>query len=226
MSISTINEQIRKQICHTTISLLKDNNLMHLYQKCPSVKTKIRNLRAVLDTEINNESIKNEIIQNYLPDLIPPGTKGAIRGNILNAIVKKYIQNLHLDADLFSVCFEKNCPSHLVATSEIPDWYIHDVKNDRIIVGMNQLDLWTGGHQLNRGYKYIDNEKYNNKNCKLLCVVSSDIQFKSDNNKAFKLFQLGFQKERLCYLNNIENIINSFFSISTKIKKKQIQNKK
>ena len=34
---------------------------------------------------------------------------------------------------------------------------------------MNQLDLWNGGQQLNRGYKYL-NTTYNNK-IKLLCVV-------------------------------------------------------
>jgi hypothetical protein len=64
---------------------------------------------------------------------------------------------------------------------------------------MNQLDLWNGGQQLNRGFKYIENNG-NNEN-KLLCVVCNKIKFTSDKNNT------------LCYLNNLENIIKSYFSI-------------
>ena len=78
---------------------------------------------------------------------------------------------------------------------------------------MNQLDLWGGGQQLNRGFKYLKNSEHNTNNCKLLCVVSNEIQFKSDKNKAFQLFQLGFSNNTLCYLNNLEHIIKSYFSI-------------
>jgi hypothetical protein len=38
--------------------------------------------------------------------------------------------------------------------------------------------------QLNRGSKYIENNKHNNENSKLLCVVCNEIQFKSKKNKA------------------------------------------
>ena len=48
---------------------------------------------------------------------------------------------------------------------------------------MNQLDLWDGGQQLNRGSKYIENNKYNNENSKLLCVVCNEIQIKSKKIK-------------------------------------------
>ena len=77
---------------------------------------------------------------------------------------------------------------------------------------MNQLDLWGGGQQLNRGFKYIENNKHNNINSKLLCVVCNEIQFKSKKNKAYKLFKIGFENNTLCYLNNLENIISSYFN--------------
>lgn len=64
---------------------------------------------------------------------------------------------------------------------------------------MNQLDLWGGGQQLNRGSKYIENNKHNTKDSKLLCVVCNEIQFKS-KNKAYALFVTGFEKDTLCYL--------------------------
>jgi hypothetical protein len=77
---------------------------------------------------------------------------------------------------------------------------------------MNQLDLWGGGQQLNRGYKYIENNKHNNINSKLLCVVCNEIQFKSKKNKTYKLFKIGFENNTLCYLNNLQTIISSYFN--------------
>ena len=96
-------------------------------------------------------------------------------------------------------------------TTEIPDWYILEKSTNKIIIGMNQLDLWGGGQQLNRGSKYIKNNKHNNENSKLLCVVCNEIQFKSKKNKAYNLFKSGFENNTLCYLNNLQNIITSYF---------------
>ena len=78
---------------------------------------------------------------------------------------------------------------------------------------MNQLDLWKGGHQINRGSKYLENNIHNNDNSKLLCVICNEIQFKNNKNKAYKLFQIGFENNTLCYLNNLEKIIKSYFLI-------------
>jgi hypothetical protein len=77
---------------------------------------------------------------------------------------------------------------------------------------MIQLDLWGGGHQTNRGSKYIGDVKHNNENSKLLCVVCNKIQFKSKKNKAYKLFEIGFENNTLCYVNNLQNIILSFYN--------------
>lgn len=106
--------------------------------------------------------------------------------------------------------FRKKCKFHL--TSEIPDWYILEKSTNKIIIGMNQLDLWSGGHQINRASKYIENNKHNNQNSKLLCVVCNEIQFKNNKNKVFKIFEIGFNNDTLCYLNNLENIINNYFN--------------
>ena len=157
-----------------------------------------------------DEETKQKIIQEYLLELIPAGTKGVIRGNKFNNIVKKFIINLGLDKERFEICFEKKCEGHF--TTEIPDWYILEKSTNKIIIGMNQLDLWGGGQQLNRGSKYIENNKHNNENSKLLCVICNEIQFKSNKNKAYKLFETGFINNTLCYLNNLQNIITSYFN--------------
>jgi hypothetical protein len=208
-NIETINTRIKQEICYETLAELTDTKLMSQYKECNSVKNEIKKLSEVL-IKYTDEETKEKIIFEYLVQLIPPGTKGVIRGNKFNNIVKQFITKLALDTERFDICFEKKCSTHL--TSEKPDWYILEKSTNKIIIGMNQLDLWGGGQQLNRGFKYIENNKHNNINSKLLCVVCNEIQFKSKNNKAYKLFKIGFENNTLTYLNNLQNIISSYFN--------------
>ena len=212
LNVHEINTRIKQEICYETLNKLKDESLMNQYKECSSVKNRIESLCQVLEKHTNSDSIDN-IIQDYLPELIPAGTKGVIRGNQFNYIVKDFINNLALDKAQYKICFESRCQG--ISTNEIPDWYIMDKKSKKIIIGMNQLDLWGGGQQLNRGYSYIEGNKHNNPKSKLLCVVCKEIQFKNDKNKAYTLFKTGFENNTLCYLNNLEHIIKSFFSNST-----------
>ena len=205
-----INARIKQEVCYEALEELTDAKLISVYKDCNSVKNEIKKLSDILvNNNIDKEKIE-KIIQEYLLQLIPAGTKGVIRGNKFNNIVKQFITKLALDADRFEICFEKKCESHF--TTEIPDWYILEKSTNKIIIGMNQLDLWSGGQQINRGSKYIENNKHNNENSKLLCVVCNEIQFKSKKNKAYKLFETGFKNNTLCYLNNLQNIINSYFN--------------
>jgi hypothetical protein len=207
-NIETINMRIKQEICYETLAELTDTKLMSQYKECNSVKNEIKKLAEIL-IKYTDEEIQEKIIFEYLVQLIPPGTKGVIRGNKFNNIVKQFITKLALDTERFDICFEKKCNTHL--TSEKPDWYILEKSTNKILIGMNQLDLWGGGQQLNRGYKYIENNKHNNINSKLLCVVCNEIQFKS-KNKAYKLFKIGFENNTLCYLNNLQTIISSYFN--------------
>lgn len=210
ITMEDINTRIKQEICYKTIEELTDEKLLCEYKECNSVKKAINELSNILDKYINEET-KQKIIQEYLLQLIPAGTKGVIRGNKFNSIIKEFIISLSLNPEEFDVCFETKCETHL--TTEIPDWYILQKPTNKIIIGMNQLDLWGGGQQINRGSKYIENNKHNNENSKLLCVVCNRIQFKSKKNKAYKLFETGFKNNTLCYLNNLQNIINQYFNL-------------
>ena len=211
LSIEEVNAKIKDGLCRETIEKLCDAKLMDEYMECKSVKNEIKRLSNILGKYIDDDT-RQKIIGEYLPQLIPAGTKGAIRGNKFNKIVKEHIESLNLDKDIFEICFEKNCP--IYRTSEIPDWYILDKINNKVLIGMNQLDLWSGGAQTNRGSKYIFNNEHNSCNSKLLCVVCNEIpQFKNNKKKAYKIFEKGFENNTLCYLNNISNIINLYFSI-------------
>ena len=53
----------------------------------------------------------------------------------------------------------------------------------------------------------------NTENCRILCVVCNQIQFKSKKNKTYKLFEVGFENNTLCYLKNLQNIIYLYFQM-------------
>jgi hypothetical protein len=206
--IIKINNEIIKQLNKDVLHELTDEKLLDDYIKCKSVNNAINKLIYVLkDVGIEDNKII-EIKNKYILNLIPAGTKGVIRGNKFNQIIKKYILNLNLDQEIFEICFEKKCEN--IETYEIPDWYIKNKKTNKIIIGMNQLDLWNGGQQLNRGSKYLIDCKFNNEKTKLLCVICNEIKFKNKNNKAYNFFDIGLKNDTLCYINNLETIIKNF----------------
>ena len=138
--INYINNEIKKQINKDILNDLKDKKLLNEYLKCKSVNNSIDKLVNILK-DINIEEKKiNEIKTKYILELIPAGTKGIIRGNKFNEIVKNYINNLNLDKKIYEIKFETNCDN--VITDERPDCYIKNIKNNKVIIIMNQLDLW------------------------------------------------------------------------------------
>ena len=140
IDLKYINNRINDEICYDTINKLKDSYLLNEYKECKSVQNEIKKLIVILEKYKIEVKTKELIINDYLLELIPAGTKGVIRGNKFNSIVKDTIKNLNLDNDRFEICFEKQC--ELSITSEIPDWYILEKSTEKVIIGMNQLDLW------------------------------------------------------------------------------------
>ena len=209
MLIKDINTRIGKEYSEDVTFQISDEKLIDKYKECQSVKNSVDELATILKKHSIEDSKIERILEDYLPKLIPPGTKGVIRGNKFNQIIKEKIENMGLDKKIYSICFESKCP--IFDTDEIPDWFIMDKENKRALVGMNQLDLWSGGQQSNRGSKYIFQNK-NTNNFKLISVVCKKIQLKS-KNKTFRLFEKGFNDNTLCYLNNLQNIITDFFKL-------------
>jgi hypothetical protein len=208
-SCNSINERISNEICNDTIKALSDIECLERYKSCESLKKNILSLTTVLKKNEISEEDQKKITDDYLLSLIPPGLKGVIRGNKFNQIVKEHILSLNLDRDLYTVEFESNSSEYI--TSEIPDWYILHKESKKLMIGMNQLDLWGGGQQINRGSKYIVSFPDNSSLLRLVCVVANPITLTSEKNKSFKLFQKGFEQNSLCYLKNLKNIIELFF---------------
>jgi len=183
---------------------------MNEYKKTPSVIKNIKILNDILEEYNIDTLIKESILNQYLVKLIPPGTKGVIRGNKFNSIVKETIENIGLNETRFKIRFEEQC--EISITTEKPDWYILEKETNKVIIGMNQLDLWKGGQQSNRGSKYLINNPVNTEKSKLICVVCNYINFNNDRNKAYKLFKIGYENNTLCYIKNIKKIIEDYFN--------------
>ena len=209
--LQNLNQRISSEFCAETVQKLTDVSLLSEYQECKSVKNSVSKLSNILEKYVEiTEETRDAIIKEYLVEMIPPGTKGVIRGNKFNKMVQEKIMNLSLAPDIYEVAFERNCGN--APTSEIPDWYITDKIQNRTLIGMNQLDLWGGGAQINRAGKYIMKDPFENQpNVKLVCVVCNFINLKSEKNKAFQIFERGFERNTICYLNNLEKIVREFF---------------
>jgi hypothetical protein len=209
--LQNLNQRISSEFCAETVEKLTDVSLLSEYQECKSVKNSVAKLSNILEkhSEISIET-RDAILKEYLVEMIPPGTKGVIRGNKFNKMVQEKIMSLSLPTDIYEVAFERRCAT--APTSEIPDWYITDKINNRTLIGMNQLDLWGGGAQINRAGKYIMTDPFEGRpDVKLVCVVCNFINLKSEKNKAFQIFEKGYEKNTICYMNHLERIIREFF---------------
>ncbi len=123
---------------------------------------------------ISESKIKKFLIL-YDDKIVPPGAKGSTRGNKFNIIIKEKILEMNLNNERFTVEFEKYNLN--LKTDERPDWYIQDNKTNKIIIGMNQIDLWSGGAQSNRGSKYLIDNKVNTEKTKMLSVVCNNVKY-------------------------------------------------
>jgi hypothetical protein len=204
MNLSELNTRINRDYNSEITASLQDSNLINEYKSCISVQNKIKQLETILLKYVNQE-ISDKIIADYSTNLIPPGTKGVIKGLKFNRIIKDIILGIKLD-NQFEVKFETKYRDY---TEEIPDWYIRHTPTNRVLIGMNQLDLWSGGHQTNRFSNYM---QYNKPNSKLLCVVCNHINFKTTKSKIYRLVSTGFNNSTLCYPDKLKSTILEFFA--------------
>lgn len=106
LSMDAINSRIKKEFCSASYTELTDEKLLVEYKNSTSVKNNIKKLENILEKYIDEET-KQKIIQEYLFQLIPAGTKGVIRGKKFNDLVKQYILKLELDETKYDIKFEK-----------------------------------------------------------------------------------------------------------------------
>ena len=81
IDLEYINNKIIDDSCDNILNKLKDINLIDEYKNCNSVKNKIKKLELLLEKHNIENKTNKLIIDEYILDLIPAGTKGAIRGS-------------------------------------------------------------------------------------------------------------------------------------------------
>ena len=210
LSVNFINKEIKKQYSPTVEIALSDSNLYEKFKIHKSYVKRENSLSALLIKHKIDKITREKIIKDYSSELIIPGLKGSIRGKAFNLLVKNYLEEIYsLDKD-YELTFEKN--HSFYTTSQVPDWYLEYKPLNKVIIGMNQVDLWKGGAQRVRGSYYLKQSSKNCKNYKFVCVIANYTEIKTEESYVYKIFNLGFQCKTLCYLNNLKHIINSFLA--------------
>lgn len=190
---------------------LQDDKLMAEYKTQTSVLTQLSHLTSILHKYSINENDIRLITQEYTEHVIPAGTKSVVRGEKFNYIVKEHLSSLGcLQSTDLELCFETRHPDF--PTDEVPDFYIYQPRAKKCLIGMNQIDFWTGGHQYNRASKYILSPPQTN--FQLLSVICRHAT-PSPGSKLFRIFEKGLRQGTLCYVSQLETIICRFFNVHT-----------
>ena len=84
LDLDFINTNINKYYSKEIENKLKDENLLEIYKDTKSVKKEIKILNDILNKNNIEEKKISKILNEYLINLIPSGTKGVIKGNLFN----------------------------------------------------------------------------------------------------------------------------------------------
>lgn len=219
---NSLSEIINEQYCEDVVEQLSDVNLYDEYIKSNSTHNLMNKTQTLIDDlllnfyTMNNEDFeihKNNTINNLAKMMITSGTKGVIRGNTFNKLVKEKLLQLRYKYPDINIKIEKEHETN--KKIERPDFIITHKVNKKCIIGMNQVDIWNGGQQTNRASKYLD-DNLNTVNEKLLCVIANKYEYKTTNSKIYKIMKYGFDNDRICYINNIETVMLKFFDMNNK----------
>ena len=103
LSLDYINNRINKEYNETIFNRLSDETLSEKYKETESFKRKYINYEKVFKKHIPN--ISDDTIKDIINELniVPHGTKGVIRGNEFNNIVKEFISNHFINNDNYKI---------------------------------------------------------------------------------------------------------------------------
>jgi len=166
---------------------------------------------------LNNYKIDSSIITDISNDIImifiSPNVKASIRGARLNNIIDELISKIpEINNERFNITFEAQ-PIN-VKCPERPDFVILDRTTNKEIVGYTQVDLWNAKYRADKYVRYNPNE-----NVYILCVVARkaviEYKYPTENmrNIKYEVFKYGYEHNKVCYVNNLQNIICQLFNI-------------
>jgi hypothetical protein len=185
-------------------------------QSAPTIRNRATLNKILLSYKIR-KATRERICDRAVPLLVPPGVKASFRGSQLNKLINQRLTRLVKKIPGVSIVFEQSHKKISTVIHERPDWLV-TTKDGRMLVGFSQVALWGGGQQLNRGAKYVlDNRLHTalaRKGITLVCVVAekpkSMVATMSKASKLRKIMDIGIQKHRILYPKALETFIRSF----------------
>lgn len=167
------------------IEHLSDERLYDEYIKFDSVKKNIFKLSKTLKNNNVTTRQVDKIIKDYIPDLVSPVLKTAVRKKIFDEMIKTFLLS-HFKEPEFIITFnDKREP-------EGPDWTLKKFGEDEKIYGYNHLILKVDSKLL----RCINEENTIN-------VLSYPLNIKK--------YEYLKECNKLCYLNKLRNKIYELF---------------
>lgn len=213
-----ISEKINAQYDKYITQRVSDTMLMSKYHACPSCK-KVMNIFEETARDIGVSGRQKRLMEKrLLPLLIPLGVKASVRGAVLNKYIQSKISNIQKATTFIkSAIFEPRNVAY-PHISEIPDWVV-ETTTGKLVIGFNQLDLWNGGAQINRGSKYIMDETLHRRLGKhgmfIVCVVARRYVFSKQEKrtKADNIVFTGSLKNRLVWPKGLKAVLEKMNGI-------------
>lgn len=208
--LECLNEIMIKQYSKYAEDIIRNMRFDH----SPTVKN-INNKLKVLAEKLDLTEKGIKILKTtLLPMLIPAGVKASSRGVKFNSYMKMVLTKKikSLNQGHISITYETPHP----IVTEIPDWTIRiktSTNKIKTIIGYNQLDLWNGGAQINRGAKYILDDHFHRRlssqNTSLVCIVLRKYKAKNEN-KTTQIIRKGLQHKRLFWPKGFVHYLEKF----------------
>lgn len=190
---------------HKSIEINLDSSKMYNKQK-----TTLDNI--ISDTLRISNTKQSVLVEKLMTHFVSHGIKSSLRGIQFNKEVAKIIKPLVMRKRHIVFTLE---PTHKLLF-EKPDWMLYNINTRSTIVGYNQIDLWSGGHQINRGAKYILDKalhaKLSRHKVKLVAVVAGGPSSLKEDTKKYNIINTGIEKNRLFTPSTIQALIRKFIS--------------
>lgn len=187
-----------------------DLQLMSSYMTSPSMKNgALKKLEEVKEELELDDRQKRMFMKKMLPIVIPPGVKANIRGQVFNKYIKNILCSFARGKRSVKVEFEKK----VAEMSEIADWVMTIEGSGTRIIGYNQLDIWNGGAQINRGAKYILDEglhrRLQKKNVYIVCIVARKLVLKGGDSKLAHIIDVGIRRNILMWPRGLKKYVKA-----------------
>lgn len=189
---------------------LEDDMLIADYCKSASVCKRMCAIKCALLSAGLSASKSHSVSKKLLPWIVPAGTKSKIRGDRFNEIVAREVRRW---AKRIPGCVFKREHKHR-CFDEIPDWIVE--RDGKTLAGFNQISLFGGGHQVNRGNKYVLDDAFHDRlspeNVRMICVVK-DVPRASGgrSSKAVKILERGLEKRRIYGVAGVRRLLDEYF---------------